>query len=235
MANRAALYVRTSTRDGRQHTSNQIRAIEKYAAQRRYRIVCRYVDKASGSGGADRRGALADLLKAAHGGSFDIVLVFSLDRFTREGVFKTFQYIDRLKTAGVEFRSVTEEHINTTGAAGEMFLSIAASMAKLEREQIRSRINAGLDRAKAEGKKLGRPAEVVDVAELRRLRKAGKTVLQIQAKTGHSRATIYRRLGLKLITLGSGQKAWTNPPTEAMVRERAERAEKGRTNRKGRR
>jgi DNA invertase Pin-like site-specific DNA recombinase len=171
MANRAALYVRTSTRDGRQHTANQIRVMEKYAAQRRCRIVMRFIDKASGSRSSDRRGALAELLKAAHRGAFDIVLVFSLDRFTREGVFKTFQYIERLKSAGVEFRSVTEEHINTAGAAGEMFLSIAASMAKLEREQIRNRINAGLDRAKAEGKKLGRPASTVDVDELNRLRK----------------------------------------------------------------
>lgn len=194
---RAALYVRTSTRDGRQHTSSQIRVIEAHAKQRRYQIVRRYIDKSSGSRGADRRGQLAELLKAAHRGEFDIVLVFALDRFTREGVFKTFQYIERLKAAGVEFRSVTEEHINTTGAAGEMFLSIAASMAKLEREQIRSRINAGLDRAKAEGKKLGRPAEPVDVAELRRLRKAGDTIAEIKTKTGHSRATIYRRLGEK--------------------------------------
>jgi DNA invertase Pin-like site-specific DNA recombinase len=195
-AGRAAIYIRTSTRDGRQHTANQIRVIRQYAKQRRFEIVEQFMDKASGSRGADSRGALADLLKAAHQGRFSIVLVFALDRFSREGVYKTLQYIERLKAAGVEFRSVTEEHINTAGAAGEMFLSIAASMAKLERELIRARIYAGLDRAKARGKKLGRPKVKVDVQVLKALRKEGHTMDQISDLTGHSRATIYRRIGV---------------------------------------
>lgn len=194
---RAALYLRTSTRDGRQHVENQIRVIERYAKQRRFKIVRRFVDKASGSRGSDKRGALGALMREAHQGAFDSVLVFALDRFTREGVYKTLQYIERLKAAGVDFHSVTQEQINTTGATGEMLLGIWASIAKLEREQIRARINAGLDRAKAKGKKLGRKALAVDTEKLHRLRAEGKTMDQIRKATGYSRATIYRRMGLK--------------------------------------
>jgi DNA invertase Pin-like site-specific DNA recombinase len=195
MQQRAAIYVRTSTSDGRQHHANQIKTIERYARQRSLKIVRRYIEQGSGSRGTDQRGLLAMLLREAHEGHFDIVLVFALDRFTREGVFQTFQYIDRLKTAGVEFRSVTEEHVNTAGAAGEMFLAIAASMAKLERELIRARINAGLDRAKKKGTRLGRPAAAVDLAIVNTLRKEGHSIPKIAKLTGHSRATIYRRIG----------------------------------------
>lgn len=196
---RAALYVRVSTTDGRQHTQNQLRALEDYAKRHKFQIAQKYVDRSSGSRGAGPggRGELARLLRDAHQGLFDIVLVFALDRLTREGVFKAFQYIERLKTSGVDFRSITEEHINTAGAAGEMFLSIAAALARLEREKIRSRINAGLARAREQGTQLGRPAAAVDMSQLRRLRRLKRTIEEIMKITGHSRATIYRRLNPK--------------------------------------
>ena len=127
---KVALYARVSTRDGRQFTQNQLDGMRRYALFRGWEIVREYVDRATGSKGAAGRDELAALMADAYARHFDVVLVWALDRFTREGVLEAFQYIARLKASGVEFRSVTEEHFQTSGPAGELFLAVAAWMAK---------------------------------------------------------------------------------------------------------
>jgi DNA invertase Pin-like site-specific DNA recombinase len=189
-----ALYARVSTRDGRQFTENQVDVIRGYAERRGWQVVSEYVDRGTGSAGSEERDELARLLSDAHRGLFRVVLVFSLDRFTREGVFKAFHYIERLTAAGVQFQSVTEEHFQTSGPAGELFFAVAAWMAKQERAQLRSRINAGLDRARAAGKTLGRPRKGLDLAKVERLKGEGRTVRDIAAALHTSRSTVERAL-----------------------------------------
>ncbi len=192
----AALYARVSTRDGRQTADNQIQEIERFAAARGFSIAKRhwYIDHRSGSKGEAGRDALAELMADAHGGHFQAVLVFALDRFTREGVFQAFGYIERLKAAGVQFYSVTEEHFTTSGFAGELFIAVSAWIAKQERERTRERINAGIARAKAEGKHCGRPKAIVDRRRALALWNAGRSLRSIGREFGVSAQTIFRSL-----------------------------------------
>lgn len=194
---KTALYARISTRDGRQFAENQIERMRSYASRQGWTIVREYVDHGTGAKGIEGRDQLAELMQDAYLGKFEMVLVFALDRFTREGVLKAFQYIERLAASSVGFRSVTEEHFQTSGPAGELFMAVSAWMAKQERTQLRNRINAGLDRARAAGKILGRPSSGLDLTQLERLRNEGKSLRQIADVMKKSKSTIER--GLKRI------------------------------------
>jgi DNA invertase Pin-like site-specific DNA recombinase len=89
---------------------------------------------------------------------FDLLLVWSLDRFSREGMAATVAHLQRLGSHGVAFRSFTEEHLSTENElVRNILLATLSSLAKLEREKISQRTKAGLERARAKGKVLGRP------------------------------------------------------------------------------
>jgi DNA invertase Pin-like site-specific DNA recombinase len=88
---------------------------------------------------------------------FDVLVVWALDRLSRDGVPETFDHIRNLTRYGVEFVSFAEAHFRTTGPAGEFMIAVAAWIAKQERVRISERVRAGLSRAKAQGTKSGRP------------------------------------------------------------------------------
>jgi DNA invertase Pin-like site-specific DNA recombinase len=86
------------------------------------------------------------------------LLVWSLDRFSREGMAATVAHLQRLASHGVAFRSLTEEHLSTENElVRNILLATLSSLAKLEREKISQRTKAGLERARANGKVLDRP------------------------------------------------------------------------------
>ena len=100
-----AIYARVSTADGRQDTENQLAELRRFAGTHGWEIAAEYIDHESG-GRADRpefRWLFADAAQRR----FDLVLVWALDRFTREGVGETFEYIKRLTSHGVQFVSFT--------------------------------------------------------------------------------------------------------------------------------
>jgi DNA invertase Pin-like site-specific DNA recombinase len=165
---RCGIYARISTNDGRQDTDNQLVELREYAARQGYQIVHEYIDQASGK--TSDRDAFKKLTEDASRRAFDTVLVWSLDRFTREGVLETFEHIRRLTSYGVAFESYTERHFRTTGPAGELMLAIAAWIAKQERIRISERTKAGLARARRQGKVPGRPKRVFRRDEVVRLR-----------------------------------------------------------------
>jgi len=91
---RCCLYARISTNDGRQDTENQLVQLREYAARQGYAVVHEYVDQASGK--HSDRDAFRQLFEDASRRMFDRVVVWALDRFTREGVLETFEHIRRL-------------------------------------------------------------------------------------------------------------------------------------------
>jgi len=186
------LYARVSTADGRQFTENQITEMRRYAERQGWLIVDEYTDRVTGSRGVEGRDELARLMRDADKKRFDVVLVFALDRFTREGVLKAFEHVERLTAAGVQFRSVTEEHFQTSGPAGELFMAVAAWMAKQEREQLRSRIRAGMERARAAGQRFGRPPMCINTVKVMDLHQDGLSLGRIAAEMKTSKATIER-------------------------------------------
>ena len=187
---RAGIYARVSTSDGRQTISAQTRVLDKFARERGIPVARKYIDQASGTNPV--RPGLDSLLADARAGKIDGVLVFALDRITREGVLKAFETIHELARHGVEFVSVTEPHFTTSGPAGELFIAIAAWMAKQERELIRARVKAGLAEAVRRGATLGRPKVRVDRLRMQMLYVEGKSLREIAAAMGLKRSTVER-------------------------------------------
>jgi DNA invertase Pin-like site-specific DNA recombinase len=123
-----------------------------------YPVVREYVEHENGGKGIEYRKQLAAMFAGAARREFDLLLVWSLDRFSREGMAATVGYLQRLASRGVAFRSFTEEHLSTENElVRNILLATLASLAKLEREKISQRTKAGLERARARGKVLGRP------------------------------------------------------------------------------
>ena len=106
----AAIYARVSTKDKGQDTETQLLQLRDYCQRQGWQCV-EYIDQASGKTGD--RDAFKRLFADAPKRVFDVVLTWSLDRFTPEGVLETFEYIRDL-TRGVQFESYTEAHFRTT-------------------------------------------------------------------------------------------------------------------------
>src|SRR5271166_5333469 len=157
-ANRAAIYARVSTEDKGQTPDNQLLQLRAWCERMGYPVVREYVEHENGSKGIEYRKQLAAMFAGAARREFDLLLVWSLDRFSREGMAVTVGYLQRLALNGVAFRSFTEEHLSTENElVRNILLATLASLAKLESEKISVRTKAGLERARASGKRLGRP------------------------------------------------------------------------------
>src|SRR5438309_1764371 len=83
---------------------------------------------------------------------FDLVLFWSLDRFTREGVLETLNHLQRLSAYGVGWRSYQENYLDSCGPFRDVVISLMATLAKQERLRISERTKAGLQRARERGK-----------------------------------------------------------------------------------
>jgi DNA invertase Pin-like site-specific DNA recombinase len=153
-----AIYARVSTDDKGQDPENQLRQLREWCERMGYPVVREYVEHENGGKGVESRKQLAAMFTGASRREFDLLLVWSLDRFSREGMAATVAHLQRLASHGVAFRSFTEEHLSTENElVRDILLAVLASLARLEREKISQRTKAGLERARAKGKVLGRP------------------------------------------------------------------------------
>ena len=155
---RVAIYARVSTDDKGQNPESQLRELRAWCANAGHSIVHEYIDRESGRKGADKRRQFAALFEDAHRRKFDCVLFWALDRFSREGMVPTIMYLQRLASYGVSFHSYTEVHLATDNEmVRNILLSVMSSLAKVEAQKIGERTRAGMARAKAQGKHIGRP------------------------------------------------------------------------------
>lgn len=185
-----AIYARVSTDDGRQHTDNQLTDLREYCAKRDWTIVREYVDEVSG--GTSERPQFKRLFADAHRRKFDVVLFWALDRFSREGALETLQHLQRLDSHGVAWKSLTEEYLDSAGVFKDAIVSIMATLAKQERIKLSERTKAGLERAKSQGKQLGRPRKVFDRAKVVAMRREGASFGAIAKTVGISRSQALR-------------------------------------------
>jgi DNA invertase Pin-like site-specific DNA recombinase len=196
---KAAIYARVSTRDGRQDAENQLRQLREFASSQKWTVVHEYVDRASGKRG-DRE-QFQKMFTAASRREFDCLLFWSLDRLSREGTVETLNHLQRLTGYGVNYRSFTEQYLDSTGIFKEAVIGILAAVAKQERVRLSERTIAGLQRAKAQGRVGGRPkaedAEPKLAAEIGRLRSQGQSIRAIAAEVGKSPNTVLRLLNLE--------------------------------------
>lgn len=186
----AAIYARVSTRDKGQTNDNQLLELRAFAERLGYPVYQEYCDQESG--GTAERPQFQQLFLDAHQRRFDVVLFWSLDRFSREGVTETLNHLQRLHAAGVPFKSFTEPYLDSTGVFRDALIAILAAIAKQERVRLSERIKAGQARS---AKKPGRPQlAATKLAEVRRLRGEGLSFKKIQLATGVPVATMHKYL-----------------------------------------
>ena len=191
---RAAIYLRVSTDDKGQDTRNQRIQLLEYAKLMQHEIVAEYEDKVSG--GKEDRASLKQMLQDASKRRFDLLLFWSLDRLSREGVLKTLNYLQQLTDWGVGYKSFTEQYLDSCGIFKDAVISILATVAKQERIRMGERVKAGMARAKAGGLKLGRkPIAVkkgIDAVQIAVLQAQGLSLRAIAQRLGASPASILR-------------------------------------------
>jgi DNA invertase Pin-like site-specific DNA recombinase len=150
---RVGMYLRVST--GSQTVENQRLELAAVAEQRGWTVVEIYSDNGvSGAKGREQRPAFDRLCKDALGGKLDMVAAWSVDRLGRS-VLHLAQFVADMQAAGVGLY-LHKQAIDSSTPTGRAMLGMCSVFAELEREIIRERIHAGLARARAKGKRLGR-------------------------------------------------------------------------------
>jgi DNA invertase Pin-like site-specific DNA recombinase len=200
---RVALYMRISTKGHGQTTDTQALALREYAANRGIEIMGEYRDEGI-SGAKDRRPALDRLMEDAHKRRFDAVLVARFDRFARSTKHLVLA-LEEFSNLGIDFISLNES-IDTSSPMGRMVFTIIAAVAELERSIIRERVHAGVDRARREGKRFGRPTVIVDRERISRLKAEGRSIKAIAKECGIARSTV-RSILSRVAKSGSGTAA----------------------------
>ncbi len=170
-AQRVGIYLRVST--VRQTVENQRQDLMRVAEQRGWQIVEEYVDHGiSGSKGREERPAFKRLAKAAAAGNLDFVAAWSIDRIGRS-LQQLVEFMSELQDQGVGLY-LHQQNIDSSTAAGKAMLSMCGVFAEFERSIIVERVNAGLARARTQGKILGRPKlDAATEVRIRTLRAAG--------------------------------------------------------------
>ncbi|ODS34511.1 MAG: DNA-invertase hin [Candidatus Scalindua rubra] len=186
---KVAIYVRVSTKD--QSVGMQLNDLERYSRERGFKVFKVYQDNGV-SGTKESRPALSELMNDAKKRKFDIVLVWRFDRFARS----TKHLVNALyefRNLGIDFISY-QENIDTSSPLGEAIFTIISAISKLERDIIAERVKGGLRKAKANGKKLGRPKNDVNTDKVNGYRKQDKSIRQIASEMSLSRGTVERTL-----------------------------------------
>ena len=171
MTKRVALYARVSTKDKGQDHENQLIQLRAFAKTQHWSIVHEYVDRATGK--RSDREQFQKMFGAASRREFDVLVFWSLDRLSREGTVETLNHLQRLTGYGVDYRSFTEQYLDSTGIFKEAVIGILAAVAKQERVRLSERTIAGLERARSQGRVGGRPKVEADAAKMKTYRKLG--------------------------------------------------------------
>jgi DNA invertase Pin-like site-specific DNA recombinase len=153
-----ALYARVSTSDKDQDPLTQLLPLRDFCSAQGWEVHREYVDQAPANDLAHRT-QWRQLLDDAAKRKFSIVLVFTLDRAFRS-VKHMHDTLAAWELVGVNFKSLREQ-FDTSTALGRLLLNLLASLAEFELELIRERVKAGMERARRQGKKIGRP-RVID-------------------------------------------------------------------------
>lgn len=189
---RAAIYLRVST--DTQTTENQRRELAAVAAHRGWEIVGIYEDAGvSGAKGRDKRPEFDRLCRDATRRRFDVVMSWSVDRLGRS-LQDLVGFLAELHSVGVDL-FLHQQGVDTTTPAGKAMFQMLGVFAEFERSLIRTRVVAGLDRARAQGKQLGRPKADADVeGRIKELRATGMGILKIAREVGCGTSVVQRVL-----------------------------------------
>lgn len=194
-----AIYTRVST--DKQTNDNQLRELKAWAKRAGHDVVSVFSDAGvSGSKGRDKRPGFDALLKASVRREFDLLAVWSSDRLGRS-LQHLIEVLQTIRDTGTGLYVHTQS-LDTTTPAGRAMFGMLAVFAEFEREMIVARVQAGLARARAQGKKLGRPgASDETIAKARQALAEGQGILKVARELRMGTGTV-GRLKRELATHG---------------------------------
>ena len=182
-----ALYLRVSTAD--QTTDNQELELQKVADKMGWTVTEIFSDVISGA--KAKRVGLDALMKAVTRKEIDMVMVWSVDRLGRSLQHLTALLSD-IESKGINLY-LHQQNIDTTSPSGKMLFQLLGVFAEFERSMIRERVMAGLDRARSQGKRLGRPpVPPILIEKMKRMRQEGMTLTAIAKKVGVSVGKVHQ-------------------------------------------
>lgn len=167
---RAAIYTRVST--DRQTNENQLQRLREVARRAGWELVEVYEEVVSGAAARKQRVGYDRMLKDAARRRFQVLLAWDVSRLGRS-LRELLECFETLRTTGADLY-LDQQGVDTTTPAGRALFGMAGVFAEFERSMLIERTRAGLDRARAKGKRLGRPAAPSCVSDrVQELRKAG--------------------------------------------------------------
>ena len=192
MSKNAVLYLRVSTDE--QTTENQKLELLEISEQKKWSVVDIYEDVAvSGAKTRYERPEFKRLIDDAFNQRFDIVMTWSVDRLGRS-LSDLVGFLGDLHDLDIGLY-LKQQGIDTTTPAGKAMFQMCGVFAEFERAMIQERVKSGLERARAQGKKLGRPPLSDAVKhQILRARTRKKTMRRIADELGVSLATVHRVL-----------------------------------------
>lgn len=190
MGKRVGIYLRVSTKD--QTTENQLRELRQVAERAGWEVVQTFEDAGvSGAKGRDKRPGYDALLKAVARREVELVAAWSVDRLGRS-MQDLVAFLEDLRGHGADLY-LHQQALDTTTPSGRALFGMMAVFAEFERAMIQERVNAGLARAKAEGKRLGRPTVGTDIeAKVRELRGTGMGIIKVAKTLGIGVSAVQR-------------------------------------------
>jgi DNA invertase Pin-like site-specific DNA recombinase len=187
---RIAIYARVST--DHQTTNKQLRELRAVAERHGWEVAEEYVDHAiSGANGREKRPAFDRMLKTAMRREFDLIAAWSVDRLGRS-LQHLVGFLDEIHGKRIDLY-LHQQGIDTTTSAGKALFQMCGVFAEFERAMIQERVKAGLMRARAQGKVLGRPKVSVEIEKrVRAARAKGLGMIRIARELGIGTGTVQR-------------------------------------------
>jgi DNA invertase Pin-like site-specific DNA recombinase len=198
---RAALYVRVSTADRGQTVENQLQPLQEAATRLGWTVVAIYRDEVSGARGRDKRPGLDAMLKGVSRKEFDIVAAWSICRLGRS-LSDLVALLGELRSRDVDLY-LHQQSLDTSTPSGRALFGMLGVFSEFERAMIRDRVMAGLDRARAAGKRLGRPRTTpYQIGRIRAALDAGRGVRETarMLKVSPAKVSEVRRMSAEAVT-----------------------------------
>jgi DNA invertase Pin-like site-specific DNA recombinase len=196
-AKQVALYLRVSTTG--QTVANQKRELDAVAKRQGWRVVAVFKDQGvSGAKGRDDRPGLASLLQGVARRDFDLVAAWSVDRLGRS-LLDLVSMLGEMHAKKIGLY-LHQQGLDTTTPAGKAMFQMMGVFAEFERAMIRERVNAGLARARAEGKTLGRPKIAPEAETAIRKALRGGTGIRATARQFGVGTSVAQRLAIEVRT-----------------------------------
>ena len=195
---RAVLYLRVSKNE--QTIENQRIELERVAAAKSWKVIATFKDEGiSGAFGREVRAQYDSMLKQGVQAKFDVVLAWDVSRLSRSLV-DLVTTLDELHACGIDLY-LHQQAIDTTTPAGKAMFQMCGVFAEFERGILSERVKAGLNRAREQGKVLGRPMKIANIKAIVKDRSLGKTIREIAIEQRLSVGKVYN-----ILRQGSGVK-----------------------------